>query len=305
MGKHTRAPSGGSSPSLDRDQHAVLARLADSGTLSDQSLPRIAELIERFCAFSERAFDVAALAEVTPVQAEAFVHAPMPAGEASVATMHLRRSALRLLFRLARELDLADSDPTIDLTLPARSSKRIRPLTDDEVAMCRSASLQSLTSTRPAAVWALAESSCRSGELGHIRIADVDLDAGRVWLHGSPRTDARWAPLQDWGATRLERRLRVIGDDPDRLIVYDGERGSDYHRQAASCGAISETLRRAGIGGEPDIRPASVAAWAGRQVLAATGRIDEAARRLGIRSLDRTATLIGFDWHSDRLESDA
>ena len=236
MGKHTRAPSGGSPPSLQRDQDAVLARLADSQALSDQSLPRITELIERFCAFGKRAFDIAALAEVTPVQAAAFVQAPMSAGEVSAATMHLRRSALRLLFRLARELDLADSDPTIDLTLPARSSKGTRPLTDDEVALCRSASLQSLTSTRLAAVWALAESSCRSGELGHIRIADIDLDAGQVWLHGSPRTEARWAPLQEWGATQVERRLRVLGDNPDRLIVYDGERGSDYHRQA--CGGL-------------------------------------------------------------------
>jgi len=49
-------------------------------------------------------------------------------------------------------------------------------------------------------------------------------------------------------------------------------------------------LTRAGLAGEPDVRPASVAAWAGRRILEETGRIDvvafdgltvDAARQLG------------------------
>jgi integrase/recombinase XerC len=55
-------------------------------------------------------------------------------------------------------------------------------------------------------------------------------------------------------------------------------------------------LRRAGLASEPDVRPVSVPAWVGVQVLAETGRIDEVARRLGVRSLDRAAALIGWDW---------
>ena len=48
------------------------------------------------------------------------------------------------------------------------------------------------------------------------------------------------------------------------------------------------------------MRPASVAAWAGRRILAESGRIDEVARRLGMSSLDRTARFIAFDWQDDR-----
>src|SRR4051794_30441362 len=55
--------------------------------------------------------------------------------------MHVRRSAVRLLFRTGRQLGLCTSDPTVDIVLPPRSSLRARPLTDDEVGLCRSASV--------------------------------------------------------------------------------------------------------------------------------------------------------------------
>ena len=87
--------------------------------------------------------------------------------------------------------------------------------------------------------------------------------------------------------------------DPEQPVVYNDKRGSDYHRQAAACVAIRDTLRRAGLADEPDIGPLSVVGWAGRQLFVETGRIDAVARRLGIRSLDRAATLIGWDWQTD------
>ncbi|MEQ8719327.1 MAG: hypothetical protein RIE08_17095 [Acidimicrobiales bacterium] len=90
-----------------------------------------------------------------------------------------------------------------------------------------------------------------------------------------------------------------MGPDLQRLVVYDGKRGSDYHRQAASCVAVADVFRRAGLASEPDVRPLSVVAWAGQQVMAETGRIEEVALRLGIRSLDRAARLIDWNWTTD------
>jgi integrase/recombinase XerC len=264
----------------------------------------VTELVDRFWNFGARGFSIESLGDVDPSLAEAFVRAPSADGEPAAATMHLRRSALRLLFRTARELGLADHDPTVDLVLPPRSSLRARPLSGEEVALCRAASLHSLSATRLPAAWALAEASARTSEVGHIRRRDVDLDQRRVWLRGSSKVEPRRAPLTDWGVAQLERRLERPDDDPERPVVYAGNRGSDYHRQAASCVAISEVLRRAGLATEPDVRPISVAAWAGHRVLAETGRIDEAARRLGMRSLDRTAALIGWDW-TDAESTDA
>lgn len=55
-------------------------------------------------------------------------------------------------------------------------------------------------------------------------------------------------------------------------------------------------MDRAGLGREPGLKPASITAYAAQRVLAATGRIEDAARFLGYRSLDATAQLVGHDW---------
>ena len=304
MAEATHSSSRECLPSM-AGEDAVVEALVSSGTLSRQSLPRVIDLVRRFCAFSPRAFSIASLSDVTAAVVEAFVRAPSRHGEPSVATMHLRRSVLRLLFRTARDLGLADHDPTLDLVLPARSSLRARPLAQEEIAICRAASRHSPDATRLPAAWALAETSARSSEMGHVRVRDVDLAEGRVWLHGASRVQPRWAPLSKWAQNQLKRRLVTNQGDLEQPLVYDGARGSDYHRQAASCAAISDVLHRAGIASEPDVRPVSVAAWAGHQVLRKTGRIDEVARRLGMRSLDRTAALIGWDWTTNELADDS
>ena len=58
-------------------------------------------------------------------------------------------------------------------------------------------------------------------------------------------------------------------------------------------------LRRvcsAGLITEPDVRPASLIAWAGTVIFEETDKIEEVARRLGMRSLDAAARFINFDW---------
>ncbi len=130
---------------------ADVTRVSDlmdaSGNLSAQSIPRFRDLVERFVAFCDLR-QLSSLGEVTPIVAHEFMTAKASSVAAAVATQHLRRSWLRLLFRYARELGLADHDPTIDLVLAPRSNLQCRPLTDDEVAVCRSFSLWSLTNTR-------------------------------------------------------------------------------------------------------------------------------------------------------------
>jgi integrase/recombinase XerC len=269
----------------------------------------MAELLVRFTIFVEKGVQVRQISQVSPEHARAFVQAAIstPAGmqRPSVATMHLRRSALRLYFRTLRQLELFDGDPTLDLALPARSSLAMRPLTDDEVALGRSFSLQTLTATRQPAAWALAEATARTSEIPHIVVSDLDLTNGRVWIHGSSKAEARWGLLSDWGATQLARRIgnlkNTLQDDP--AVAYEG-RGPEESAQASSCIAIAETLMRAGIGREPDVRPGSVVAWAGRRIFEEAGSIEEVARRLGIRSLDRAARFIGWEWAPQSADGD-
>lgn len=265
---------------------------------SPNQVHRVCRILERFVAFAETGFGVKTPASVTPEIALRFVHASGADGSTpSVALVHLRRSALRLLFRALRRVGAEVGDPTLDLVLPPRSQLSARPLADDEVMLCRGHALWSLSDGRRSAAWALAEATCRSVEIANIRRGDVELSEQRVWIHGGRTTAPRWGLLSEWGRDRLEQRLLAISDDPATRVAYGGS-GSAATGQVSACVAIVDVLTRAGLAGEPDVRPASVVAWAGRRMLAETSRIEEVARRLGMAGLDRTARFIAFDWRA-------
>ncbi len=111
MGKPTHAVVPAGSARLDGERIRVIDALRASRTLSVQSLPRVVDLVERFCRFCQQAFQISSLSEVSATDAEAFVRASTSGREPALATMHLRRSVLRMAFRTARELGLAESDP--------------------------------------------------------------------------------------------------------------------------------------------------------------------------------------------------
>jgi integrase len=278
----------------------VAERLSTEQVLSVESRPRVLGLVDRFGLFVVRGFGVASLAVVTPDHVEAFVRSSTADGQSpSVATMRLRRSTLRLLFRTARDLGLVEGDPTLDLLLPSRTNEAARPLTDLEVQRCRRATLEDLTSTRLVVPWALGEATARTAEIPHLRVGDLDLGGGRVWIHGSSNAEPRWGSLTTWSVGQLERHLREHPPANDAAsLTYRGSENPES-RRAHSSQAIRETLQRAGLASDRYVRPVSLAAWAGRQVLCATGRVDLAARALGMRSLDGTARLIGWDWTRD------
>lgn len=281
---------------------AACTVLQDQWTSADQRA-RVAAILEAFAAFCANGHGIAALADVTPAISQQFLHAPCRDGsDASLRLRHLRRTSLRLLFRAARATGWPGGDPTLDLALPSRPGRSTRPLTDEEVALCRGCAVWSLTDSRRAAAWALAEATCRTGELPFIRLADVDLDRGRVWLTGGRRTTARWGNLTEWGKAQVERRLGATSTlPPEAGLIYQGPEPREGGRVSSSL-ALLDVLRRAGLADEPGVRPSSIAAWAGRQVLAETGRIDLVALRLGLNKLDTAADFIGWDW---RQEPDA
>jgi integrase family protein with SAM-like domain len=293
--------------SLARDQdrgsisaavEVALVAIQDAHALTPQSERRLGHVIRQFQSFVESGLGLPDLDSVKPEHVSQFLRARQPEGDApSTATLHLRRSALRLLYGTARRLELANGDPTLDLALPPRSSLPRRPLTDDEIAVCRSFASHTLSETRRPAAWALAEATARTSEIPHIRPADVDLTLGRVWIHGGSKTSPRWGRLTEWGVGRLQERLKWLKSEIP--VVYQG-RGSAESRQASSCSAIAQTLQRVGLAGESDLGPSSVPAWAGVRALRGGAAIDEVARMLGIRSLDRAARFVGWDWTKER-----
>jgi integrase/recombinase XerC len=268
------------------------------GTTATTQWERTSKILDRFGRFAADGRGLADLGQVTSEVARAFVTAPTGMGQMpSISTMHWRRTALRLLFKTARMNGLVDGDPTLDLDLPPRSSLGTRPLTDDEVTLCRSVAHWSLAGTRRAAAWALAEASCRSSELPGITGDDVDLESGQVWIAGGKATEPRAGQLTEWGLVQARARIEEL-EAPSLPLVYSG-RSPHGAGQVSGASAIVDVLTRAGLHREPDVRPGSVAAWAGRRVLEETGRIDCAARALGVRSLDRAAAIVGWDWRAD------
>lgn len=234
--------------------HVASARLGEL-CLTPQTLRALDKGWTRLRHFAEsdgacRAIDVDA------ALAAAFVHARDARGrEPSVAAMHWRRSSIRLVFRIWRDLELVVGDPTIDLALPPRSGLPTRPLTDDEVALCRWSSLGTVGPTRLPAVWALAEAGATSGEMPLIRGCDVDIEASEVAIPGSTKTDARVAPLTEWGATQLARRMNALEQRRAMPVVYEGA-GKAESGQASASGAIGDVLRRAGLADDPNVRRA-------------------------------------------------
>jgi site-specific recombinase XerD len=294
----TDEPAPGPQRSLRRQLEPLLRRLRESSDLSPQSRARFLDLLNRFETFLSVGQGVESLAEVTHTDIVLFMSAASArdTAEPAVATMHLRRSAIRLLFRLARESGLELVDPTLDVTLPPRSRHPVRPLTDAEIEVCRAASLHTLHETRLPAVWALAEATARTSELPSILTSDVDPSSGVVRISGSSRTQPRRGFLSDWGIQQVRRRLDTFGSSraEDTAIVYEGDRAG-ASGQASASAAIAWTLRRAGFAADAAVRPASVAAWVGRRLFDQGIPLEEVARRLGIRSLDRTASFIGLD----------
>lgn len=289
----TRPPAGGLAEQIGQLRPSV-----GDGTVAGAQWERTSAILDRFGRFAVEGCGLVDLAEVTAHVARSFVTAPTGASQVpSTSTMHWRRTALRLLFKAARRHGLIDGDPTLDLALPPRSSLGTRPLTDDEVTLCRSVAQWSLAGSRRAAVWALAEATCRSSELPNVSGDDVDLDSGRVWIAGGKATHARAGQLTDWGLVQVRARLDEL-DAPSLPLVYSG-RSPSGAGQVSGASALVDVLTRAGLHQEPDVRPGSVAAWAGRRVLDETRRIDRAARALGVRSLDRAATIVAWDWQAD------
>jgi len=289
----TRPRTGGLAEQVDQLRPTV-----GDGTVAGPQWERTSAILDRFGRFAGNGCGLVDLSEVTSSLAHSFVTAPTEAGQApSTSTMHWRRTALRLLFRSARRHGLLDGDPTLDLDLPPRSSLGTRPLTDDEVTLCRSVAQWSLAGSRRAAVWALAEATCRSSELPRVSGDDIDLDSGRVWICGGKATEARQGELTDWGLVQVRARLDEL-ELPSLPLVYSG-RSPAGAGQVSGAAALVDVLARAGLHQEPDVRPGSVAAWAGRRVFEETGRIERAAKALGVRSLDRAAGIIAWDWRAN------
>lgn len=292
---------------------AVRTEWNEACAFTEQTLTRTTETIERF-ASRLHADGVGSFVAVTPAQAEGFIRAPgRGTGPPCVATMHARRTAVRVLYRTLRQLDYPVGDPTLDVLLPPRGDLAARPLTEDEVTLCR-ASAQ-LTrggwSAMRATAWALGEATAVSSEITQVRISDLGnaADPRQVSLPGTRRHDPRVGELSAWGRRVVAARAAMLlaqGGGPGTLVAYGGGAPAGGAKaQASVCNAIRDVLAAAGLGQERDLRPTSLRHWAGRAAYDRGEPIDAVARMLGHRSLDAAAEDIALTWRHPRPDEGA
>lgn len=288
---------------LADEAQQVFDEWAAQGLHSPQSLAGMTETVHRFARRADLE-GIARFADVTPALAAAFVTAPTSKGAADVATQQGRRTALRVLYRTLRQLRLADGDPTLDLRLPPKGWLAARPLTDDEVTLCRATAHMTGrrgTSLR-ATAWALGEATAVSSEITALTIADLNQtnEPSTVRLPGTRRHDPRTAELTEWGSRVLAARARHLlraGAPPSTLLAYGGATPPGGPKaQASVCNALREVMRLAGLTTEPDVRPSSLRHWAARSAYLRGEPIEAVARMLGLRSLDSAAEDIALRW---------
>ncbi|WP_457189573.1 hypothetical protein [Nocardioides sp. P5_E3] len=298
---------GGALWSTEDLHEEVTLAWSSSGDFTSQTLDRCSETLLRFLR-RQAALGVSNPQEFTSAHCADFVHAHGANGRPpEISTMHARRTALRMLFRTLRDLGISTGDPTLDLALPPRTGTAARPLTDVEVALCRTSARlgeAGSLSLQRAVCWALGEATAISSEVSAVRIRDVDDPERPTWvrLPGTRRCDPRLGELTAWGSAIVARQIAVQGERgaaPGSLLAYRGAAAPGQDKaQAATCNAITAVLKYAGLATEPDVRPASLRNWAGRRLFEAGMPIDQVARRLGSRSLDTAAEDIGHSWRA-------
>lgn len=261
------------------------------GTASSQQ--RIGGLITQFYA-RLTAQGVTRLQDVTRDHCDGFIWATTENGDQpSIHTAHLRRTALRNLFRIATANDPTLTDPTRHVTLPAKPGPTGRPVTDDEHALIRTAALGKNTDAlRTAAIIALLEAGATTGEIAGVRWDDLNLDTHSVALPGATPVKPRVVGITYWGHGVLERH--ATSSSGEFVVTVGGTTGDSHVSQASIVNTVRRVIRTAGIT-DPGVKPGSIRLWAARRHFNDSG-LEAAARTLGFDSLDRAADAIGYRW---------
>lgn len=230
---------------------------------------------------------VTSLLEVSRHDCEDFVWAPSRRSKVpALSTVHLRRTALLNLFATVRTLEVGFVSPALDVKLPSKTVRQVRPLTDAEVHRVRVAAAgRGRGRDRAVLAVALSEATATTGELAQVRWRDLDVATGVIALPGADPIVARWSLLSSWGQGVVKDHWRELRPSDDEFVISRlGAYGDAHCAQAAMANLVTKVMTGAGVTGV-GARPSSLRLWGARQVLLTSG-IEAAATALGVASLD-------------------
>ena len=275
----------------------VLAVWTSDSLMSDPAAVRLGDVAR---SFAERLAMAGRCSwtQATPEDCAVFVRSATRKGRRpSPATLHVRRSALRAVYRTLRATGATMVDPTIDLVLPPRSVRTARPLADDEVALLR------VTATGRARVLvAVCGAGATTTEATTVTRSHLVVRRSGTFLvlPGVSRISPRTVPLDPWAAA-------VVSTAPTGAngLLYPPAESSPGSRgaQAAACNTLRRLFTDCGVAG-PDVRPSSLRLHAADAARRTTGRIEDTARVLGVASLDAAADAVHWDWQHDAPDHD-
>lgn len=288
------------------------ARQAEAGTISAATIVTWGKVLATFKMFLT-AQGVGQVREITQDHLLSFQQALTFQGnqQPTESMQGLRRSVVRGMFITLACLGITDMDLTGAMERFPKPDRVVRPLTLDELEMVKSAAEADSRgvkgSTKTAAAVALAILGGHSKEIPQVKVRDIDLLNGLVWVPGQDdRIRARWLPIDDtWCLEVLLGRVAHLrqqhADGAEHITVaysLGRTRGGKFQKNpaAATTNLIDKTLKKAGVKDSQYVRVASISEALAFRVWNETHRLEAVAVRLGMWSLDRVAEILQHDW---------
>jgi integrase/recombinase XerC len=269
----------------------VVATWRSTSVIADSTIGRFVDILELFTARIAMSGHRSVLS-ASAQDCSVFLRSPTRRGDQpAVATLHLRRSALRAMYRTIMTLGVQAVDPTRNLELPSRSTRICRPLEDDEIALLRVGA-----TGMTAALVAICGAGATTSEATLLTPANLVDD--ELHLPGAARIRPRTVRLDNWATNTIRGRThRGRSDQP--LILLGGAPPGSQRAQAAVCNRLRRLIAHCGID-DDHIRPQSLRLHRAATVLSETADIAAAARTLGLSSLDATSEALGHNWQENK-----
>lgn len=270
--------------------------LESMSLLSTSASPQADLVVARQFYQHVRDCGISDVSEITTDVAASFIMKPSRNGSRRVrpaeSTQKGRRTGIRSVFRVARQIGFNVGDPTLDIAVdPLGSIDRHICISEEIEALRRGAPAGMCASGLPA-ILAFAEAGAANQEIRFLRGCDVELSSQVVTLPGTGSLRPRVNPLTKWGSEALRLRLSELAE-PNLIVM------STMNKPSVSNGAVSNAFRQitvnAGLGLR-EFKVDSVRAWRAREIFAETDRIESVATFLGLKTLDGAARFIGHNW---------
>lgn len=203
-------------------------------------------------------------------------------------TGHMR--ALRRLFRFANEESLVAQDPSQGLRIPKEERRQPKTISMDDFGRLLAAIEADTVINRRdrALLLVLADSGCRVGGVVRLRVVDIDMDRGTLYVQ-EKGGNGRYAFFSSVTRQAIAAWLEVRPSDRgDRVFVSLGSRGDEHLSEQGVREVLRRLKRRAKVTGP--VNPHSFRHGFARTYLLDGGDLASLARILGHSSTEVTAS---------------